>query len=256
MKKIHLYGNWKMNMGRAETEAFFAALPGALAPFEADLGTGLELAVFPPFTSIDVAAKAAQGMSAHVIVGAQDCYHEPKGAFTGEVSVAMLKELGVSHVIIGHSERRHILGESDELVAKKAKACLDAGIVPVLCYGETLEEREGARTFGVMERQLRSALEGLSADEAGKIVWAYEPVWAIGTGRSATADQAQEVCAWSKELIAKAAGAAAPVVLYGGSVKGANAKELLSMSAIDGALVGGASLDPKQFMEIWAGYRG
>jgi triosephosphate isomerase len=154
---------------------------------------------------------------------------------------------------LGHSERRHIFGESDELIAKKVKAVLSAGLVPVLCYGETLEERETGRTAEVVSRQLRTALSGLSPAELGKIVYAYEPVWAIGTGRSATPDEAQEVCADSKKLIAELAGkpTAAAVVLYGGSVNAENAKELLSMDAIDGALVGGASLKADSFLQIY-----
>lgn len=253
-KKIYLYGNWKMNMTKAETEAFFKNYAAAIEPFAGD--AGLEVAVFPPFTSIWEAGYRAKELKHPPIIGAQNCYYEPKGAFTGEVSIPMLKEQGVTHVILGHSERRHILGESDELIAKKVKACLDAGLVPVLCYGETLEEREEGNTFDVMGRQLCSALKGLTPEEIGRIIYAYEPVWAIGTGKTATPDQAQEVCAWSKKLINKEAGKdAASVVLYGGSVKGSNAKELLSMEAIDGALVGGASLKPESFIEIYAAYK-
>ena len=256
MKKIHLYGNWKMNMTKAETEAFFKSYAAASAPFAGDFGAGLEVAVFPPFTSIWEAAYRAKDQKHPPLVGAQNCYFEPNGAFTGEVSIPMLKEQGVTHVILGHSERRHILGEGDELIAKKVKACLDEGLTPVLCYGETLEEREGNRTFEVMDRQLRSALSGLKPEQIGKIIYAYEPVWAIGTGKSATSEQAQEVCAWSKKLIAEIAGKdVSPAVLYGGSVKGANAKELLSMEAIDGALVGGASLKPETFLDIYAAYK-
>ena len=257
MKKIYLYGNWKMNMTKADTEAFFADFSGAVETFAGQIGSGLEIAVFPAFTSLWAAADAASRQKNPPIVGAQNVYFEPKGAFTGEVSIPMLKEAGATHVILGHSERRHILGESDELIAKKVKACLEAGLVPVLCYGETLEEREGGKAFSVMERQLRSALEGLSPEAMGKIVYAYEPVWAIGTGKSATSDQAQEVCAWSRKLIHEAAGREiACVVLYGGSVKGSNAKELLSMADIDGALVGGASLKPASFLEIYGAYAG
>ena len=256
MKKIYLYGNWKMNMTKAETEAFFKAYAAAVEPFAPDLGSGLEVAVFPPFTSIWEAGYRARDLKHPPIVGAQNVYFEPKGAFTGEVSIPMLKEQGATHVILGHSERRHILGESDELIAKKVKACLDEGLTPVLCYGETLEEREGGRTFDVMARQLRSALKDLKPEEMGKIIYAYEPVWAIGTGKSATSEQAQEVCAWTKKLIAEIAGKdVSPAVLYGGSVKGSNAKELLSMEAIDGALVGGASLKPETFLEIYAEYK-
>lgn len=256
MKKIRLYGNWKMNMTREETSAFFTEFEKSAKPLGAAVGKALEVAVFPPFTSLWAAGEAIRAIRGPApLLGAQNVHCEPKGAFTGEVSIPMIEECGATHVIIGHSERRHIFGESDGLIAKKTKACLVAGLTPVLCYGETLEERESGRAFEVMGRQLRSALEPLSADELGRIVYAYEPVWAIGTGKSATADEAQEVCAWSKELIADLAkGGVDAVVLYGGSVKGTNAKELLSMDAIDGALVGGASLKAESFLDIYTAY--
>ncbi|MBQ3627386.1 MAG: triose-phosphate isomerase [Synergistaceae bacterium] len=244
-KKIYLYGNWKMNMTVAETEEFFKN-------FNYKSDDKIDIAVFPTFTSLHAARKAAND---GVHIGAQNCYFEAKGAFTGEISISMLKECGVTHVILGHSERRHILGESDELVAKKVKACLDNGLVPVFCYGEMLDEREAGKTFDVMDRQIRAALKDLNAEEISKIIYAYEPVWAIGTGKAATSAQAEEVCAWSKKLINEIAGKdVKPVVLYGGSVKPSNSKELLSMDAIDGALVGGASLKPDTFIEIYNAY--
>ena len=247
-KKIYLYGNWKMNMTVAETKKFFDEFAGVYAPFKDD--KNLEVGVFSPFTSLWALAEGAKKNG--VVFGAQNVYFEPKGAFTGEVSIPMLAEIGVTHVILGHSERRHILMESDEVIAKKVKAVLAAGMTPVFCYGETLDERESGNTFKVMERQLKSALNGLSADETKKIIYAYEPVWAIGTGKSATSEQAQEVCEWSRKLI----GYPEVVILYGGSVKGSNAKELLSMKDIDGALVGGASLKPASFLEIYGAYKG
>ena len=243
-KKIYLYGNWKMNMTAAETKKFFDEFAGAYKP-----ASDLEVGVFSPFTSLWALAEGAKKNG--VVFGAQNVYFEPKGAFTGEVSIPMLAEIGVTHVILGHSERRHIFGESDEMIAKKTKAVLDAGMIPVLCYGETLEEREAGNTFKVMERQLKSALEGLKPEEIAKIIYAYEPVWAIGTGKSATSGQAQEVCEWSRKLISDPK----VVILYGGSVKGSNAKELLSMKDIDGALVGGASLKPASFLEIYTAYK-
>ena len=258
MKKIYLYGNWKMNMTRGETEAFYKDF-GALAKepplFEA-MGKTLEAAVFPPFTSLCAAEKASKTCAPGLapILGAQNAYFEPKGAFTGDVSLPMLKDAGCTHVILGHSERRTIFGETDELVAKKVKAALDAGLVPVFCYGETLEEREANKTFDVVSRQLK-ALSALSAVELEKIVYAYEPVWAIGTGKSATSEEAQEACAYSKKLL-REMGAKSPIVLYGGSVKPDNAKEILSMDAIDGALVGGASLKADSFLQIYKGYAG
>jgi triosephosphate isomerase len=258
-KKIYLYGNWKMNMTRSETGAFMEAFAAALAAspeLAGALGKTLEVAVFPPFTSIAAAIDAAGGNKGTApFVGAQNVYFEPKGAFTGEISIPMLKDAGCTHVILGHSERRHIFGEPDDLIAKKVKAVLDAGLVPVLCYGETLGEREANRTEEVVSRQLRTALAGLPAGELKKIIYAYEPVWAIGTGKSATANEAQEVCAYSMKLIAELAGSTqetiSPVVLYGGSVNADNAKELLSMDAIDGALVGGASLKADSFLQIY-----
>ncbi len=247
MKKIYLYGNWKMNMTVAETKKFFEDFAPVYAQFKND--SGLEVGVFAPFTSLWAAAEGAKANG--IVFGAENIYFEPKGAFTGEVSIPMVKETGATHVILGHSERRHIFGESDELVAKKTKAALDAGLIPVFCYGETLDERESGHTFDVMTRQLDAILKILSPDEIRKVIYAYEPVWAIGTGKSATSEQAQEVCEWSRKLIKDPN----VVILYGGSVKGSNAKELLSMKDIDGALVGGASLKPASFIEIYAEYK-
>lgn len=234
-----------MNMTCAETSDFFAKLPKECAE-------DLEIAVFPPFTSI---AAARLAKHPHVIVGAQNVYFEPKGAFTGEVSIPMLKELGCTHVIIGHSERRAIFKEDDELLARKLKAVLDSGLIPVFCYGETLEERESGKALDVLSTQLTHGIEKLSPAEIEKIVFAYEPVWAIGTGKSATSAEAQEACKFSRALIAKFAHDACVVILYGGSVKPDNAKELLSMPDIDGALVGGASLKVESFLDIFKAYK-
>jgi triosephosphate isomerase len=257
MKKIYLYGNWKMNMTREETEGFYKDFADRVSgdpALLAALGKTLEATVFPPFTSLSAATKT--GEKKVPLLGAQNAYFEPKGAFTGEVSLPMLRDAGCTHVILGHSERRTIFGESDELIARKVKAALDASFVPVFCYGETLKEREENKTFDVVSRQLRAVLSGRSPGEIEKIVFAYEPVWAIGTGKSATSTEAGEVCAYSKKLIGEAAGSASfsPVVLYGGSVKPDNAKELLSMDAIDGALVGGASLKAESFLQIYRVY--
>ena len=247
-KKIYLYGNWKMNNNYAETEKFLADFPAVYEPYKND--SNLEVGIFAPFTSLWPLSQGAKKIG--IVYGAQNVYYEPKGAFTGEISIPMLKEYGVTHIILGHSERRHIFGESDELIAKKVKAVLDAGLTPVFCYGETLEERESGNTFTVMERQLKAAIKDLTPEEIKKIIYAYEPVWAIGTGKSATSEQAEEVCEWSRKLI----GDNSVVILYGGSVKGSNAKELLSMKDIDGALVGGASLKPESFLEIYGAYKG
>jgi len=258
MKKIYLYGNWKMNMTRGETEGFYKEFDALVKGswLGAAIGKTLEAAVFPPFTSLSAAQAASKACTPGMtpILGAQNAYFEQKGAFTGDVSMAMLKDAGCTHVILGHSERRTIFGETDELIAKKVKAALDAALVPVFCYGETLEERESEKTFDVVSRQLK-ALSALSAAELEKIVYAYEPVWAIGTGKTATSEQAQEACAYSKTLLGEL-GAKSVVVLYGGSVKPENAKELLSMDAIDGALVGGASLKADSFLQIYKGYAG
>ena len=257
MKKIYLYGNWKMNMDKRETRAFFDELSAEFAssqPLFAAAGDVLEVAVFPPFTSLQTAQESAAGFEKKItpFIGAQNVYFESQGAFTGEVSLPMLKEAGCTRVIIGHSERRTLFGEDDALIARKIKACLESGIVPVLCFGETLDERETKKTFDVVSRQLRSALAGLDSSMAQRIVYAYEPVWAIGTGKSATAEEAQEICAYGKKLICELTGADSGVVmLYGGSVKEGNAKELLSKSAIDGALVGGASLKARSFLGIF-----
>jgi len=258
MKKIYLYGNWKMNMTRGETEGFYRDFNELVkdAQLSAAIGETLEAAVFPPFTSL-AAAEAASKTCAPgkaPFLGAQNAYFESKGAFTGDISMPMLKDIGCTHVILGHSERRTIFGETDGLIAKKVKAALDAQLVPVFCYGETLEERESNQTFDVISRQLQ-ALSVLSAAELEKIVYAYEPVWAIGTGKTATSGQAQEACAYSKKLLGEM-GAKVVAVLYGGSVKPDNAKELLSMDAIDGALVGGASLKAETFLQIYRGYAG
>lgn len=218
MKKIYLYGNWKMNMNRAETEAFFgdfAAQVSAVPALATAMGKTLEVGVFPPFTSLAAADGALKKMDRTMapLLGAQNVYLEPKGAFTGEVSIPMLKEAGCTHIIIGHSERRAIFGESDGFVAGKVKAVLDAGLVPVCCYGETLEEREAGKTFDVVSRQLKAVLSILSAEETGKVVYAYEPVWAIGTGKSATSEEAQEVCALSKKLIKEQSGLQTSIVV-------------------------------------------
>ena len=246
-KKIYLYGNWKMNNTYSETEKFFAEFPAVYEPLKND--SNLEVGIFAPFTSLWPLSQGAKKCG--IVFGAQNVYYEPKGAFTGEISIPMLKEYDVTHIILGHSERRHIFGESDELIAKKVKAVLDAGMTPVFCYGETLEERESGSTFTVMERQLKSAIKDLLPEEISKIIYASEPVWAIGTGKTATPDQAEEVCGWSRKLI----GNEKVVILYGGSVKGSNAKELLNMKDIDGALVGGASLKPASFPEIYTAFK-
>jgi triosephosphate isomerase len=254
MKKIYLYGNWKMNMTCEETKDYFARMSEALEDKTVSdfLGTELEIAVFPAFTSIATAIER----KSYVIVGAQNVYFEHKGAYTGEVSIPMLSELGCSHVIIGHSERRSIFKESNELLASKLKAALDAKLIPVFCYGETLHERESGKTYDVIKEQLNEGLSKLSKDEIDRIIFAYEPVWAIGTGKSATSEEAEEACKYSRDLISELSnGKSRIIILYGGSVKPDNAKELLSMPDIDGALVGGASLKVDSFLDIFKAYK-
>lgn len=237
-------GNWKMNKGVGETLSFVAELRGQLPPKD-----NVEVAVCPPFVALSAAKYALSG--AHIKVGAQNAHPEAKGAFTGEVAVPMLKEL-VDYVIVGHSERRAIFGEKDEFINKKVLAVLAAGLNPIFCIGETLAENESGQTEAVLERQTRAGLQGVAADAIARVVVAYEPVWAIGTGRAATAADAQNRCAFVRGQLRALYGDAADQVRiqYGGSVTPANAKEILSQPDIDGALVGGASLKVADFKAI------
>jgi triosephosphate isomerase (TIM) len=223
-------GNWKMYKGAVETAVFCHALIDRLGDLE-----GVDVAVCPPFTSLPVAVQSLAGTD--IAVAAQNVHWDEEGAFTGEVSAPMLRELGVYGAIVGHSERRQYFGETDEAVAKRARAALEAGLSVIACVGETEEERERGETEGVLRRQL-SVLE---ADDS--LVVAYEPVWAIGTGKTATPEIAQEAHAFVKSLLDVP-------VLYGGSVKPENAAELLAQPDVDGALVGGASLDVESFAAI------
>jgi triosephosphate isomerase len=218
--------------------------------------TDVEIVVAPPFTALHAVAEAARNTS--VGVAAQDLYWEREGAFTGEVSPSMLKEAGAEYVIVGHSERRRLFGESDEIVNRKTLAALTAGLIPIVCIGETLDERERDETFAVLERQLREAMNGLTAAQVIELIVAYEPVWAIGTGRNATAAQAQEAHAFIRERMREWFGDEAAErchVIYGGSVKPENIRELIAQNDVDGALVGGASLDVTSFVQIVTGSR-
>jgi len=229
--------NWKMNKTPKETkeylETFLRLIEG--------VDDNVEILICPPFTSLCIAWDILKGSK--VKLGAQNCHYEQKGAFTGEISLDMLKELGVSYVIVGHSERRWIFGETDELINKKVIACLEKGIRPILCVGEKMEEREAGMTLKVIESQLKLALSGLD-EVSERIDIAYEPVWAIGSGNPATPEDAQLVHSFIKELLGKVR------VLYGGSVNPQNAGEFLSMPDVDGLLVGGASLEPSSFAQI------
>jgi len=232
-----------------------AAFADALLPLVADELDAVEVVVCPPFTAL--AAVVEQLSDSEIRVAAQNMHFEDVGAFTGEVSPPMLTELGVDGVILGHSERRHLFGETDEALAHKVPAALSAGLVPILCVGETLEQRQAGETEAVLRRQLEADLAEVADDDLDRVVTAYEPVWAIGTGRNATAEQAAKAIAHIRSLVANrsdAAGAAIRI-LYGGSVKPDNAADVLAPDGIDGALVGGASLDPHDFAAIVAACR-
>ncbi|HYF01027.1 MAG TPA: triose-phosphate isomerase [Planctomycetota bacterium] len=246
MRPPLIAGNWKMNGLQAEARDLAAALR---REFESHQGP--ELLVCPPFLAIPAVAEILKGVP--VRLGAQDMHWEAKGAYTGEVSAPMLKEFGVTHVLLGHSERRHILGETHEMVNRKAKAALAQGLTPIVCVGELLEERTMGATTEVIDRQFSKGFEGLSADDLLRCVIAYEPVWAIGTGKTATPRQAAEVHHQIRKLVSKKYGAPAAEavrILYGGSVTPETVKDLMAEEGIDGALVGGASLKADAFAKI------
>ncbi len=214
-----------------------------------------EIAVCPPFTALYAVSEMLKSYS-HVSLAAQNMHFEEKGAFTGEVSPVMLKELNCKYVIIGHSERREYFGETDETVNKKVKAAFKCGITPIMCVGETLDQREAGETEKHIQKQVREGIKGLSQDEVGQLLIAYEPIWAIGTGRTATAEQANEICELIRVTVAEIYGndrAEQIRIQYGGSVKGENSKEILGQTHIDGALVGGASLKAETFIPIIQG---
>jgi triosephosphate isomerase len=238
-------GNWKMHMGPAETRAFFKELRLD------DVGADQELLIFPPAVSLGVAVAEA-GSHPRLQVGVQNIHWEDRGAFTGETSAGMAAEVGARFALIGHSERRHVFGETDEQVALKVVAARRNGLVPVVCVGETLEERRGGAVAGVILRQLNAVLPVFAGND-GRFLVAYEPVWAIGTGETATPEDASEAHATLRGALAEALGpetARRVSLLYGGSVKPGNAAELLAASDVDGVLVGGASLDPASFVQI------
>ncbi len=238
-------GNWKMNKTPSET----TALINEMKPLVADAGCKVVLCV--PFVDIDAALKAADG--SNIEIGAENCHFEKSGAFTGEVSAPMLKEMGVKYVIIGHSERRQYFGETDVTVNLRLKAALSEGLKVILCVGETLEQREQNITAELVAMQTKIALGGVSKADAANVIIAYEPVWAIGTGKTATADQAEEVCAIIRNVVADiydTETAEAMTVQYGGSMNAKNADELLAKENVDGGLIGGASLKAEDFSII------
>ena len=239
----YIAANWKMNKTVAQAAEFIDALLPRIAATQNDV------VVCPPFTALHEVVERRRGTA--VRVAAQNMHEGEVGAFTGEVSAPMLVELDVEAVVLGHSERRQFFGETDEALAKKVPAALAADLEPILCVGESLEAREGGQTEEVLERQLQADLAEVSDEDVAKVVIAYEPIWAIGTGKVATPEQAQEACAFIRDVL-RARGAAADDVriLYGGSVKPGNAAELLALPDVDGALVGGAALDAEDFAAI------
>lgn len=245
MRQRLIAGNWKMHLTPAETEAYIDKFLRRLP------ATSAEVVLLPAFPSLDRAGRLLSGSPVHL--GAQDVHYEAKGAFTGAVSPAMLVDCGCRYVLVGHSERRHVFGEPDAIVRRKLDAVLTAGLAPILCVGETLGERKAGQTHDVLQTQLDAGLRALAAAHLAKVVVAYEPVWAIGTGETATPDQAQDAAAWIRAWVGRSADARSAetlCILYGGSVKAENARDLLSLTDVDGALVGGASLDPAGFAAI------
>jgi triosephosphate isomerase len=242
-------GNWKMHKSVKESVALVKELAAGIG----DAAGKVQVAVAPVFTAIHPVAQALAGTA--IEVSGQDVYWEVQGAFTGEVAAPMLAEAGAKHGIVGHSERRQFFGETDATVNKKTVALLAAGLSPIVCVGELLAEREAGKTIEVVDRQVRQGLKGLTAEQLAKITIAYEPVWAIGTGKTATTAQAQEVHAAIRKILRELGGAVADVmrIQYGGSVKPDNAKELMSQPDVDGALVGGASLKAPDFLAIVKG---
>ena len=245
MRRPYLAGNWKMNLTFAESVRLAEDIRSAIGSVP-----DRDVALFPTFVSVAHVAKAMEG--GPVMVGGQNCAATTDGAFTGEVSASILKSTGARNVILGHSERRHIYGETDEVVNTKMQHALGAGLAPILCVGETQSERESGQTLPVVERQIREGLKGLTKDQLAVTTIAYEPVWAIGTGLVATPEQAQDVHAHIRTLIRELD---APIsedmrILYGGSVKGSNVDGLMAQPDIDGALVGGASLKADDFARI------
>ncbi len=247
MRKKIIAANWKMNMTVNESQSYFDT-------FLREIGdeNSVEVVIVPPFTALPKVSERLTDVQ-NVKLGAQNMHAEKSGAFTGEISAAMLRELFVRYVVLGHSERRTLFGETDAVVNKKARAALDATLKPIVCIGETLAQRDANQVEKVLETQTRGSLAGFSAEELQQMVIAYEPVWAIGTGRTATPEQAQEAHAFIRKIVAAISDTATADkirIQYGGSVKPENTPSLMSQPDIDGALVGGASLDPRGFAEI------
>lgn len=247
MRKKIIAANWKMNKDVDETSEFIYAFQNEMK----NVDTAAEVVICPPFIALDAASELLLGSDFRL--GAQNLHFESDGAFTGEISATMLKSLGVHYVIVGHSERRQYFGETDEIVARKVQKALSSDLKVILCVGESLVERDGGVTEKVLERQVKAALAGLTKEQMASLVIAYEPIWAIGTGRNATPQQAQDAHAFIRKTVEGMLGrdaAAGLTIQYGGSVKPENAAELLSQPDVDGALVGGASLKADSFAKI------
>ena len=245
-RKTIIAGNWKMNMTPSQTKAMIEELKPLVKEVK-----WCEMVLCVPFVDIAAAVKAAKGSK--IAIGAENMHFEPKGAYTGEVSADMLKECGIKYVVLGHSERREYVGETDETVNKKVKVALESGFRPIVCVGESLDEREQDVWSEVVRKQVKIALKDVPVEDVKKVVIAYEPIWAIGTGKTATADQANEVCATIRECLRGLYGARAAraiTIQYGGSMNAKNAAELLSKPDVDGGLIGGASLKPNDFHAI------
>ncbi len=248
MRKSFVAGNWKMN---TDSSSSVTLVKDVISGCSEIAGESVDVAVCPPFVYLQAVANAVS--ATHIAVGAQDIFYEQKGAFTGEISAGMLKDIGCSYCLCGHSERRHVIGETDELVNKKVSAAINGGLLPIFCVGELLEQREASQTEEVVTRQIKAGLAGLHNEKASAVTIAYEPVWAIGTGRTASAQQAQEVHALIRGLIGQIYDnelAQQIRIMYGGSAKPGNAAELMAQPDIDGLLVGGASLKAEDFLAI------
>ena len=253
MRRKIIAANWKMNMTQAESQRFVDS-------FLREIGeiTDVEVVIIPPFTALAKVTEAV-GKAPNIKVGAQNMYWEKSGAFTGEISAPLLRDLFVHYVVLGHSERRTLFGETDEMVNRKVRAALEANLHPLVCVGETLDQRDKGNVEKILSMQLRGSLAGLKPEELQETVIAYEPVWAIGTGRNATPQQAQEAHAFIRKILREISDettADRVRIQYGGSVKPENARELMSQPDIDGALVGGASLDSRSFVQIVKAARG
>ncbi|MBH0169523.1 triosephosphate isomerase [Fictibacillus halophilus] len=249
MRKPIIAGNWKMNKTLTEARSFVEEVKGLVPSAET-----VDSVICAPALFLDSLADESEGTP--LAIGAQNMHFEESGAFTGEISPVMLKDLNVQYVILGHSERRELFGETDELVNQKTHAAFKHGLTPIVCVGETLEQREADKTKDVVKEQTEKGLSGLTDEQMKQTVIAYEPVWAIGTGKTASSEDANEVCAYIRSVVADQFSqdvADAVRIQYGGSVKPDNIKELMGMSDIDGALVGGASLEPKSYLQLLEG---